>query len=843
MIILKEEVSDLGENPRCGEQRLDVTCLLTYWQLQDLWMGFRVSIQYREWTHPTTGVKYFFRGFKAGSLHNDNFNGLIETTIFFQKRLGNEGFISPRLNCYDTTTDNVRCPCFVDLIIRGTPSIPRTYDIDTLVHTSTFVNFRIATDASYRAKNTTVNSINVPYTLGVLLSVNGEESYNYMDPETRAVTYSGFSITFESKIPNFELSKENFGLGFKFVDYGNPYDGGTVTTYNYWYNPLPLGIIGDSNNYRSYVNLSNSLWQSNNRFPFDFVQKNQFHYYPVNEGFRRCEYPSHYMMNYERFYLIQGLSSDDLGTENAEYTLELLPSLEVYNQNFPELAYLSGHQVHEAKYVGITGGRYVYSFDFPEGTISWYGCIPGSTNHDKALCVYDNGIKLSSASTGWLKINAYQISLYSKPAGTVSYTACSGYETAYIPGNSSDNFLKPGGRVIKVTPELQALRSPAGAGFNSREYLLVSPLNWAKGENNYTTATAVLSGRMEILAGWVTAGEAYYWDLTLGVNKIYSFTSGSGTGLTTFLSGLSSLYINYLLCSVEGASSNSATYNSVYRYEIPTKIDNFIALKAYLLKNHPSKDWDFIKRITEMDTAFIVNEDSHYLRNNIYRETTNVLEIINSTRHKMLALAKVSQLYLHGLVSAVYRVPISSFYGIHFYTCRKVTRPTGITDAPYIKLVHLNEGYKSILAVSYYANTSPSTLATSIPVGTQSHWTLTKRYVRYTINTDAKYSSINTLVMEKERADTATVTLTPRDISTVTTPANEITHGGSASSTAFSYYAPAKHYTCKMINPLYEPYELTWHVEGAGGEYYDVTGYSMNPFTRDMTYKMVRYLI
>jgi hypothetical protein len=345
---------------------------------------------------------------------------------------------------------------------------------------------------------------------------------------------------------------------------------------------------------------------------------------------------------------------------------------------------------------------------------------------------------------------------------------------------------------------------------------------------------------MEILAGWVTAGEAYYWDLTSGVNKIYSFTSGNGTALTTFLSGLSSLNINYLLCSVEGASSTSATYNSVYQYDIPIKIDNFIALKAYLLKNHPSKDWDFIKRITEMDTAFIVNEDNHYLRNNIYRETTNVLEIINSTRHKMLALAKVSQLYLHDVVSVISRVLVSSFYGIHFYTCRRVTRPTGINDAPYIKLVHLNEGYKSILSFSYYANTSPSTLATSIPVGTQSHWTLTKRYFRYTLNVNAKYSSINSLVMEKEHADASKSVPTPWDFSTSTTPANEITQAGS---TFLSYYAPAKHYTCKMINPLYEPYELTWHVEGAGGEYYDVTGYSMNPFTRDITYKMVRYLV
>ena len=97
--------------------------------------------------------------------------------------------------------------------------------------------------------------------------------------------------------------------------------------------------------------------------------------------------------------------------------------------------------------------------------------------------------------------------------------------------------------------------------------------------------------------------------------------------------------------------------------------------------------------------------------------------------------------------------------------------------------------------------------------------------------------------MEKEHAETSRTLLAPVDISATTTPANEITDVGGQSSVNFSYYAPAKHYTCKMINPLYEPYELTWHVEGAGGEYYDVTGYSMNPFTRDMTYKMVRYLI
>jgi hypothetical protein len=87
------------------------------------------------------------------------------------------------------------------------------------------------------------------------------------------------------------------------------------------------------------------------------------------------------------------------------------------------------------------------------------------------------------------------------------------------------------------------------------------------------------------------------------------------------------------------------------------------------------------------------------------------------------------------------------------------------------------------------------------------------------------------------------VTLAPIDISSLAYAANEITQVGNKSSANFSYYAPAKHYTCKMINPLYEPYELTWHVEGADGEYYDVTGYSMNPFTRDITYKMVRYLV
>jgi hypothetical protein len=98
--------------------------------------------------------------------------------------------------------------------------------------------------------------------------------------------------------------------------------------------------------------------------------------------------------------------------------------------------------------------------------------------------------------------------------------------------------------------------------------------------------------------------------------------------------------------------------------------------------------------------------------------------------------------------------------------------------------------------------------------------------------------------MEKEHADIALANHTPFDISTTLTPANEIGDSGLSFSNAYhSPYAPAKHYTCKMINPLYEPYEFTWHVEGAGGEYYDVTGYSMNPFTRDMTYKMVRYLV
>jgi len=825
MIVLKEVFSDIGDNPLCGEKRLDLTVLLTYWQLQDLWISFRVAIQYRIFYHPVNNGAYYIRGFKAGTLNNENYKNLIEVTIYLQD-YNSSVFVGPVQTVIDNSNDGGRRPMFVDIVLRLNKTIPQSFEKNTLTlngYHSDMHFFRISTDpgGGRNYKISPSSGQDYAHTLGFLKSINGEEVFNAQNRYFKELSYSGFSITIDSVVKPSLINNGDLGIGVMFYDYGSSTQIGAMRDESKWsplyYKALPVGMIGNDLNIRDYVNSFTKTSHNVLFLPQMFLRV-------LNAPYKRCSYNYPYV-NYERVYKLDSIDSGD----NYELSLNLLPMIDILNFTIPEMNYMCGSQTATATFSSIVNGRYIYDMETTKVKINniEYSTVYLLAPSASQQFVYDNGAQLSYSSTGWQKYSNHQLSLYSKPAGTIQYTTSSG--NLYFAGskNSYGEHYCPRGRYINTSYEKPMPGLPAGNYVGFTPGLITS----MSGE------TMQLSHIYSYTYSYLSSTNRGYYQLETDTATAIPGTYVHGG---YFQSNSNSIdwntrkYITGMFVTYDSTTEN-IVYGNLFYSGFPTLLE-LDTMRNYVFFKHPHKDRLFLDRMLNKDIFTLGNNMDAWdtVRDLSLLDTNNVLIALQKTgTNDFIQCLAVNQIvHMTGILNPWGDYNYGERFGgrCYFRAYWHGSSPLiNYSKAPYYKIIESEPEYSSIRTLHYRARSTTGTISSALPDYVQKFFIENERYETKVYTT----SQVESKAAPKDYYSTY------RFLCTTPNTYEKYTKEQTINSIEQNITRAKKTVSFKMINPRGGYFDLGMNTYETAYLVWRVYGYSLDPLTRDAVYTVI----